>query len=88
MKRPSPTFAGLDFWPVPSGKKDSNPALGIQEKPPMRIYNDRNQFDQETQTDPASHGVGLSLVEFWRDQLNRIKEYAESQAATESEGAG
>ena len=29
MKRPSPTFAGLGFWPVPSGKKDSNPALGV-----------------------------------------------------------
>jgi len=29
MQRPSPTFAGLGFWPVPSGKKDSNPALGV-----------------------------------------------------------
>ena len=45
----------------------------------MRICKDRNQFDPETQTGPASH-VDFSLVEFWRDQLNRIKEYAESQA--------
>ena len=54
----------------------------------MRICKDRNQFDRETQTGPGSHGVDLSLVGFWRDQLNRIKEYAESQAATEPENRG
>ncbi len=46
----------------------------------MRLCEDRDQCDRETKTGPASHGVNLTLVEFWRDQLNRVKEYAESQA--------
>ena len=46
----------------------------------MRSCEDRNQCDRETKPGPASLGIDLTLLEFWRDQLNRVKEYAESQA--------
>ena len=39
----------------------------------------KNQRDRETKTRPARHDLELTLAEFWRDQLNRLKEYAESQ---------
>lgn len=45
----------------------------------MQNFDGKNQRDQETKTWPACHEVELTLVEFWRDQLNRVKEYAESQ---------
>jgi hypothetical protein len=46
----------------------------------MRIYPDRNQCDREAQTRPTSHPVDFQFEEFWSDQLNRLKNYVESQA--------
>ena len=45
----------------------------------MQDFDGKNPRDQETKTGPACHEVELTLVEFWSDQLNRVKEYAESQ---------
>lgn len=45
----------------------------------MQNFDGKDPRDQETKTRPACHEVELTLVEFWRDQLNRVKEYAESQ---------
>lgn len=46
----------------------------------MRNCEDKNQCDRETKTWPAGYEGKLGLEEFWRDQLNRLKAYAESQA--------
>ena len=45
----------------------------------MQDFDAKNPRDQETKTRPAGHELELTLAEFWRDQLNRLKEYAESQ---------
>ena len=45
----------------------------------MRNSDGTNQDDRETKSQPAGQEVELTLVEFWRTQLNRVKEYAESQ---------
>ena len=45
----------------------------------MQDFDGKNQRDQENKTWPACDEVELTLIEFWSDQLNRIKEYAESQ---------
>jgi hypothetical protein len=53
----------------------------------MRISPDRNQCDREAQTRPTSHPVDFQFEEFWSDQLNRLKNYVESQAMkSESRG--
>ncbi len=46
----------------------------------MRNCEDKNQYDREATTWPAGYEGKLALEEFWLDQLNRLKEYAESQA--------
>jgi len=46
----------------------------------MRNRDDKNQCDRETKTRPSVHGGKRTLEEFWRYQLDRIKESAESQA--------
>ena len=45
----------------------------------MQNFDGKDPRDQETKTRPACHEVELTLEEFWRNQLNRLKEYAESQ---------
>ncbi len=46
----------------------------------MRNCEDKNPCDRGTKTWPAGYERKPVLEEFWRDQLNRLKEYAESQA--------
>ena len=45
----------------------------------MRNSDGKNQGDRETKPRPAGQEVELTLVEFWRAQLNRVKGNAESQ---------
>ena len=45
----------------------------------MQNFEGKDQCDQGTKTRGACHEVELMLVEFWLDQLNRVKEYVESQ---------
>jgi len=45
----------------------------------MRSCDGKNQDERETETWPAGREVEITLAEFWRAQLNRVKEYAESQ---------
>jgi hypothetical protein len=83
MKRPSPTFAGLGFWPVPSGQEGLQSGARCMEKLNMRNRDDKNQCDRETKTRPPVHEGKRTIEKFWRYQLDRVKELAESQAKNE-----
>jgi hypothetical protein len=52
----------------------------VWEKLNMRNRDDKNQCDRETKTRPPGHETKHTLEEFWRYQLDRVKELAESQA--------
>lgn len=62
------------------GQNGSNPALGVWEKQNMRNRDDNSQCDRDTKTRPPGHEGKRTLEEFWRYQLDRVKERSESQA--------
>jgi len=83
MKRPSLALAGLGFWPVPLGNQGLQSGARCMEKLNMGNRDENDQFNPETKTRPSVREVELPLEEFWRHQLNRLKEYAESQVTVE-----
>jgi len=46
----------------------------------MRNRDDNSQCDRDTKTRPPGHEGKRTLEEFWRYQLDRVKERSESQA--------
>jgi hypothetical protein len=78
MKRPSPSLRRVGVLAC-SGQEGLQSGARCMGELSMRNRDDKNQCDRETKTRPPGHETKHTLEEFWRYQLDRVKELAESQ---------